>query len=100
MQINSCTLELSLFYYDFIYKKKNFIQYGALIIITCIYVSYYSDAPVLQNAFTLVRHKTPRQNKNLDLTNRPGAPIKQHAPEQGYFVKCSIGAIEGLNRGK
>ena len=97
MQIKSCTLELSLFYYDLTYKKKNFIQSGALIIITRTGASYYSDAPVLHNSSTPMRHKTLRQNKNFDLTNRPGAPIKQCAPEQGYSVKCNIGVVEGSN---
>ena len=97
MQINSCTLELSLFYYDLRYKKNNFIHSGVLIIITRTGVSYYSDAPVLHNSSALVRHKTPHQNKSLGLTNHPGAPIKQRAPEQGYYVKCSIGATEGSN---
>ena len=75
-----------------LHTKKNFIQSGALIIITRTGVSYYSDAPLLQNASTPVHHKTPRQNKNLDLKNLSGAPIKPRAPEQGYSVKYNIGA--------
>ena len=80
-----------------LHTKKKIIQSGALIIITRTGASYYSDAPVLHNSSAPMRHKTPRQNKNLDLTNRPGALIKQRAPEQGYYVKCSIGATEGSN---
>ena len=58
MKINSCTLELSLFYYDLTYKKKtNYIQFGALIIITRTGASYYSDAPVLHNSSAPVTNK-------------------------------------------
>ena len=57
MKINSCTLELSLFYYDLKIEKKNFIQSGALIIITRTGASYYSDASVLHNTSTPVTNK-------------------------------------------